>query len=317
MNKPTNDWNTFNFYNPNVMFDMLKLKGFGMDFRYVKDFINTKISMFKYKNLPKGLTSRILETAICMKPYLCFYKNVIYPEGILCQFKPTGEYNEYWLPTEVDLITFTNKPIGRVKWEEIVPVRDNSMEILPIITICQYIDKITFAEATLTKNIKQARIPAIFTGSKEQVATFNRMIQKGESDDAFAIADKTAADAMAQYNFTFPIQPESTIEIMKNYMNWCVASFGIYGSGSQKRERMLTGEVQSQNDFVDCIYQDELDNRKEFIQLCNEKFGWKIEIIESYKEYTEEHIKLSQAYAVATIQNQGKYNAGEGGVDNE
>ena len=40
-------------------------------------------------------------------------------------------------------------------------------------------------------------------------------------------------------------------------------------------------------------------------------------IIESYKEYTEEHIRLSQAYAVATIQNQGKYTPNESGDNNE
>lgn len=317
MSKPTNNQEIFNFYNPDVLFDMLKVKGFGMDFRYIKDYINTKISMFKYKNLPKGLTSRILETALCMKSYLCFYQNSIYPEGILCQYRPVGDYDEYWRPKTVELVTFTNKPIATVKFEDIVPVRDNTMGIIPIITICQYIDKISYCETTLMKNVKQARIPAMFTGSKEQVATFNKMIQKAETNDAFAIGDKQMSEAMAQYNFQFPIQPESEIEIMKNYMNWCVQSFGIYAGSSQKRERMLTGEVQSQNDFVDMIYQDELDNRKEFIELCNEKFGWNIELVESYKEYTEEHIRLSQAYAVATIQNQGNYKPDERGEINE
>ena len=307
MSKPTNNQDVFNFYNPDVLFDMMRVNGYGIDFRYLKDYVNTKISMFKYKNLPKGLNSRILETALCMKAFLCFFKNSVYPEGILCQWKPVGNYNEYWMPETVELVTFTNKPIATVKFEDVVQVRDNTMGIVPIITICQYIDKITMVETTLMKNMKQARIPAIFTGSKEQVATFNKMIQKAETNDAFAIADGKMTEAFNQYNMVFPIQPESLIEIMKNYMNWCQSSFGIYGTGSQKRERMLTGEVQSQNDFVDMIYQDELDCRKEFIKECNEKFGWNIEIVESYKEYTEEHIKLSQAFAVAQIQNQGNF----------
>ena len=317
MSKPTNNQDIFNFYNPDVLFDMMRVNGYGIDFRYLKDYVNTKISMFKYKNLPKGLNSRILETALCMKAFLCFFKNSVYPEGILCQWRPVGNYNEYWMPETVELVTFTNKPIATVKFEDIVQVRDNTMGIVPIITICQYIDKITMVETTLMKNMKQARIPAIFTGSKEQVATFNKMIQKAETNDAFAIADGKMAEAFNQYNMVFPIQPESLIEIMKNYMNWCQSSFGIYGTGSQKRERMLTGEVQSQNDFVDMIYQDELDCRKEFIEECNEKFGWKIEIVESYKEYTEEHIKLSQAFAVAQIQNQGNFPDKEGVENNE
>ena len=308
MSKPTNNMDYYNFFNLQSYLDQCKIKGFGFSFRYLKDYVNTKISMFKYKNLPKGLTSRIVETALCFNNFLCLYKNSIYPEGLLCRWLPCGELDEYWRPTKVNLITLTGKPVANdVDFDDIVWLHDNSMDIIPFITITEYISKINEIETTLNKNIKQARVPAFFTGSKEQKAQFEKLYAKAESNDAFTIADPKVAEAMKQYNFNFAIPPKDLVEIMKNYMNWTIQSFGVYGGSSQKAERMLVREVQSQTDYADTIYQDEKDCRADWIKEANEKFNWNIELVEAYKEYTLDSIKLSQAYAVATIQNQGKF----------
>ena len=307
--RPTNNMEYYDFFNLNNYIDKCKIKGFGMSFRYLKDYINTKISMFKYENLPDGLTSRILETILCFNNFVCFYKNTLYPNGIVCRFLPVGEFDEYWRPTKIDLITLTGKPVANnVDYKDVVVLHDNSMDIIPFITISEYINKINLIETTLAKNIKQARIPTFLTGSKEQVKQFMKIIADAESNDPFAIADPKTADAMKQYDIKFAIPVKDTLEVMKNYMNWTVQSFGVYAGSTQKAERMLVSEVQSQTDYSDMIYQDEKDCREEFIKEINEKFGLNIKLVESYREYTMESIKLSQSYAVATIQNQGKFN---------
>lgn len=306
--RPTNNMEYYDFFNLNSYLDQCKIKGFGTSFRYLKDYINTKISMFKYKNLPKGLTSRIVETILCFNNFVCYYENTLYTDGIICRFLPCGEFDEYWRPTKIDLVTLTGKPVAySVPYEDVVVLHDNSMDIIPFITISEYINKINLVETTLAKNIKQARIPAFFTGSKEQKKQFMDLISKAETNDPFAIADPKTADAMKQYDFKFAIPVKDTLEILKNYQNWTVQSFGVYAGSTQKAERMIVSEVQSQTDYSDTIYQDEKDCRAEFIKEINEKFGRSIELVESYKEYTMESIKLSQAYAVATIQNQGKF----------
>ena len=304
--KPTNNMDYYNFMNLQSYLDQCKIKGLVGNFRYLKDYINTSISMFKYKNLPEGLTSRIIETALCFNNFLCFYKNTLYPNGLVCRYLPKGEYDEYWRPTKVDIVTLTGKPVAyNVDYNNIVVMMDNSMNIIPFVTITEYIEKIAFSETTLIKNLKQARIPAFFSGTKEQVASFNKIIEKTEGEDAFAIADPKATDAMSQYDIKFGIQPKDTLEIMKNYMNWTIQSFGMYAGSSQKAERMLVSEVQSQTDLADTIYQDRKDCRVEMLEGINKKFGYNIELVESYTEYMKDHIKLSQGYAIAQVQNSG------------
>ena len=310
-----NNMDFYNFFNINSYLDQMKLKGWTQDIRYIKDYVNTKISMFSYKNLPNGLTSKIIETALCFNNNLCFYKRAIDKEPILCRYLPLGTFDYYWRPTEVQVMALNGKMLAeKVKFEDIILVRDNTMDIIPFITLTEYISKIKLIETTLMKNIRQARMPSFFTGKKELVATFNKIIEKCEKDDIFAIVDKdTMSEAFKQFELHFPIESEQLIEIMKNYMNWINNSMGIYSGASQKRERLLVGEVSSQNDYSDNIYQDEKNNRVEWIEQLNSKYNYNVELVESYKEYTEEKIKMSENYL---IQTQGNPN-NVGGVEDD
>lgn len=59
--------------------------------RWIKDIINTKVSMFDYENLPEGLTSEILETALMFNNFLCLYRSEAL--GIvLCRYRDCGEF---------------------------------------------------------------------------------------------------------------------------------------------------------------------------------------------------------------------------------
>lgn len=294
MGKPTNNMDIFNWFNPNVLQDMLKTKGLNfVDFRFIKDFINTKIGMFGYEGLIDGLTDEIIESALCFNNKLCFIKDEILGL-VLCRYIPNGDYNIYWKPKTVNLIALNGVDLGVRNYDDIVICRDNTMDIIPYITLIAYINKIQDIENTLFQNINLAKIPAFFTGDKKTVASFNKIIEKSFNHDSFAIVDSEISDALQQYDIHFAISPEELLEIMKNYMNLCMQSFGVYGIASQKRERLLSTEVQSQNDFVDMIYQDMKNNRIRFIKEIKEKFNIDIKLVESYKQYKEEEIELQK-----------------------
>ena len=76
-----NNWSVYDMYNMGqaVRKDMIKGKdSFPYDFKYIKDIVATKVSMFSYKNLDKvipEMTDSIIETALLFSPLLCFYKD--------------------------------------------------------------------------------------------------------------------------------------------------------------------------------------------------------------------------------------------------
>lgn len=300
----------YNFNNLNELMDRIGLSGKYIDFKYLKGFVDTKISMFTYDNLPKDLTSEILETALCFNNRLCFYKSSVF--GVcLCRYLPLGDYNLYWKPTKVDLLALNGKSIAtNVDYNDIVLVKDNTMDIIPFLWIVEYIEKINLSETTLEKLLKVLRLPAIFTGSKETVTSFKQLIKKSLDIDAMTVGDKTLIESFKQFDINLPCELEDILAIYKNFKNMALESIGIYGTESQKRERLLVGEVQSQTEYVDFIYQSFLKCRKNFVNECNSKFGTNIVLNESYKEFREDEIEMQKERETIIENNGGESNYG-------
>ena len=57
-------------------------------------------------NLPDGLTSQIIEQSLMFNNFLCFYNSNEFGL-VLCRYKFGGEYDLYWKPKTVDLLTIS------------------------------------------------------------------------------------------------------------------------------------------------------------------------------------------------------------------
>ena len=142
--------NFFNYNNLQDYMNKMQLAYDGQWLRWVKDIINTKITMFNYDNLPgKKLTSEIMERALMFNNFLCGWKR---PDGefMICRWRFGSVFNEYWKPERVNLLALTGKEIAfDVPYEDIVLFRDNPMDIIPFLTLNSYIESIIAKEKTL------------------------------------------------------------------------------------------------------------------------------------------------------------------------
>lgn len=288
----------FNFMNMDDTFKRYGLTLAGDELRYIKDIIATKVSMFQYDGLPEGLTSEILERALMFTNFLCFYKSDEYGL-ILAKYRSNSVYNLYWKPLTVNIQALNGTPIAyNVPYEDIVLVRDNSLDIPPFLTTRHWIDRIMDKEKTLDCLIKWGRVPAILTGDKEQTAALKQVIKKAIDADPFAIGSKNFKDHLEQFDVTLPLDITKVYELMDKYHNMALASIGIY-SVDVKRERIVTSEIMANNDYVDFVYTAMYDERKRFVEECNSRFGTNIKLREIYVENQEDNIKLTEDTAIA------------------
>lgn len=290
MSKPVNNMDYYDLVNLNHFVNKSLLKDNSIAFSYLKNFVNEKTSQFKYKGLEEILPDDILETLITFNNHLCIYKSNVYGV-VICKFveKSLDLYN---IPEYVDLQAINGSSIAYdVPYKDIVRIKDNNMDLPPFTYICEYINKMQSIENTLFSNIELLKLPAVFTMDKKLLTSFNKLIETAINTKPFALADQQVMDAFKQFDIKFPVQPESLLELWKNYRNFALQSMGIAGSDTQKRERLLVGEVQSQQEYTDFIYEEMVYTRRQWIKEANEKFGLHIELIEMKKEFTEENIK--------------------------
>lgn len=264
------------------------------DFRYIKDIVNTKIGMFSYEGLPKGLTSEILETAIMFTNCLCFWKLPGTGDWMLLRYLPQSDFNFYWKPDKVTLLALNGYQIAEnVPYEEIILVRDNAMDIIPFIPISEYIAKIKKIEDDLFKMIDVACLPIVLTGSKKAANQLRTLASKLGQKDAFIVGDDTLVDSVKSFNINLPYAPESLYELKKQYKNECMASLGIY-SVDEKRERVLTSEIATANDYTDFVYMNALMERERFVKELDEK-GLHLTLVETYAKNFEQTVAEAKA----------------------
>lgn len=274
------------------------------EFHWIKDIVNTRISMFKYKGIEekcKGLTSVILEKALMFTYKLCFYFNKGLDTWQLCRYDYTS-LGQYLIPETVTLRTLKGDTIkSDVPYSEIVLVRDNDLDVPPFLCILEYLSKIDKIERTMFKVLRNACLPLLITGTKKQVSQLKLLDEAFDSDKPSVIGDDKLIDGVKAFNISLDVPPGDIFDLRTKYRNELLSSLGIYGLDS-KRERMVTGEVSAMNDYTDMVYQAAKLPRQEF---CT-PLGLTLE--ETYDINFEENTELEadQAGAIAEAEAHGE-----------
>lgn len=289
----------YNYNNLESYMNKMQLCYDGTWLRWVKEIINTKITMFSYDNLPeKDLTSEIMERALMFNNFLCgYYDDTL--GFVICRWRCGSVYNLYWRPERVDLYSLTGKTIKLgVPYSDIILFRDNPMDIIPFLTLNSWIEKIIDKEKTLDSVFNWLSLPLILTGDKEQVNSLKQIMKKSIARDPFIAAGKGYKDHVEQFDIKLPAELEQIYNIMKKYKGMAMASIGIY-EVDEKRERIVTAEIQSQNDFVDMVYMGMYNERKRFVDEVNKRYGYNIVLRESYEENRQANVEAQRDMAQA------------------
>lgn len=292
--------NYYNYMNLRTYMSQLGITYDEDYFRWVKDIMNTKVSMFEYKNLPKGITSEIIEKALLFNNFLCWYFSPELNKLVLCRYLYSGTYDMYWYPKTVNLLTLTGQPLAyNVPFEDVILCKDNRMDIIPFLTLNSWINKIIEQEKTLNIIVKLVRFPTIISGDKEEAVMLQKLLKDNADCKGFVIAKKGFKDKVEQFDIQIPCKPMELYELLDKYKDMALSSIGIY-SVDEKRERIVTAEVQSQNDFVDFVYAGMVQSRRIFINELNEKFNYNIELVETYDINRRDELKLKLEEIKAT-----------------
>lgn len=290
------------YYNYNNLEDYLSKSQICYDgqwLRWVKDIINTKITMFNYDNLPgKKLTSEIMEKALMFNNFLCGWVNP-FGEFMICRYRFGSIFDEYWKPIKVTLMTLTGKPLAyEVPYSDIVLFKDNPMDIIPFLTLNSYIESIISKEKTLDNIFDWISLPAVFAGDPAQAKELKTLMSKTSSRKPWVVASKNFKDHLEQFDIKLPVELEEVYNIIKKYKGMAMASMGIY-EVDEKRERIVTSEIEAQNDYVDFVYQGMFNERTRFINECNERYGFNMRLRETYVENQQDGIELKRQTAMA------------------
>jgi hypothetical protein len=239
------------------------------------------LSMFEWENLPQSMNARFLE--------MCLFYNgqaaLLYDEnyGYINTMASDGGYiNIYGLPTEVMCYSYRFNQrrqlymvdTGQEKAQECILVMNNYERVPTATTINLFAYRLAEAQRTADVNIKAQRTPILITTDQKQSFTLKKMYEEYDGNTPAIFADKNliTPDSLKALKTDAPFIAQNVMDYKREIWNEFLTFMGI-SNLSEKRERLVSDEVDSNNELVNLNLQALLAPRKEACEQFNEKYG--------------------------------------------
>ena len=239
------------------------------------------LSMFEWENLPPSMDARYLE--------MCLFYNgqaaLLYDEnfGYMNTMAADGGYiNIYGLPTEIICYSYRfnqrrslyRTDTGEEKGKECILVMNNYERIPTCSTIYLFAYRLAEAQRTADVNIQAQRTPILITTDQKQLFTLRKMYEEYDGNTPAIFADKNliTPDSLKAIKTDAPYIAGNIMDYKREIWNEFLTFMGI-NNLAEKRERLITNEVDSNNELINLNLQSLLIPRKEACKQFNEKYG--------------------------------------------
>lgn len=248
---------------------------------YLERMKKIALSMFEWVNLPQSMNARFLE--------MCLYYNgqaaILYDEnyGYINTMAADGGYiNIYGLPTELNCYSYRFNDrrslymtdTGEEKDKECILVMNNFERIPTQASVTLFAYRLAEAQRTADVNIKAQRTPILITTDQKQYFSMKKMYEEYDGNTPAIFADKNiiTPDALKAIKTDAPFIAQNIMDYKREIWNEFLTFLGI-ANLSEKRERLISSEIDSNNELINLNLQALLIPRKEACKQFNEKYG--------------------------------------------
>ena len=237
-------------------------------------------SLFTWKNLDKIAgtgASRFLELVLYSNGRACFVKDK--DVGYLAlRVNPSDTFNVYELPTEVEAWSIGyNK---KYPFDEIVYIMNNELQKPTLAFMDLFAYRLYETQRTADINLNAMKTPVLIEGDTKTILTLKNVYMQYSGNTPFIFGNKQF-DISNKLNVLKTDAPYivDKLDLHKHEIfNEALTLLGIDNANTDKKERLITDEVESNEDlinyYLNCFYK----TRKKACDEINEKFGLDISI---------------------------------------
>ena len=248
---------------------------------YLDRFRMLATSLFTWENLDKYAgtgASRFLEQSLYENGRACFVKDD--ELGYLAlKVNPSDKLNVYMLPTRVMAWSIGyNKDYD---FDDVVYIMNNEL-MKPTMAIVElFANRLYETERTIDTNLIAQKTPVLIEGDTKTIVTLKNVYMQYSGNTPFIFGNKQF-DISNKLNVLKTDAPFiiDKLDIHKHQIfNEALTVLGINNANTDKRERLITDEVESNdqliNYYLNCFYK----TRKKACDEINEKYGLDIKIV--------------------------------------
>lgn len=244
---------------------------------YLDRLIEIAISQFKWTGLPDTVDSRYLERTILNNGSAIFFKDDIYGYVTL-NASAYGKWSIYGIPTERTAYGANGYNVKLTDKESVI-IWNNMTHTRDILMLTQYAKKLYQIDRTIDINVNAQKTPIIIKCNDRQRLTMLNLYKKYDGNEPFIFADKDIdLSGVTVLNTNAPYLAQQLYDLKMNIWNECLTYLGVVNVQSNKKERLITDEVQRMNGGTMASRQSRLNARKQACKEINEMFNLNIDV---------------------------------------
>ena len=274
---------------------------------FMKKFEIIALNLFSWENLPPTIEERYIEKALFDKGLVCLVDDDNFGQIVVgCNY--SQNMNIWGEPTEVITTGFnyiktfkientlnTNKIVDINYGEEneiinnevksAIVCQNNDLYISTRKIVEYYVNKLVEVELSTFTNIYLQKFPFLINTTKDNEMTMKTLITKVDRGEPYIMYNKKIADlsnAVDVFNLNVPFVADKLLQYRFETEREIYTLFG-FNNNFEKKERLLTDEVNVNNDFINCNIDSMFKKRQQFAELMNTKYGWNVQVKKRYE----------------------------------
>lgn len=249
-----------------------------METMYFRMLTELSINRFKWTGLPSSVDERFIEVGLYQGALMLFYFDDRVGKFLCVKGAGLGQVNHYENPTQfLTSGTGMNKQYGA---SSVVPIWANAMRIPDHDIVHLFSSRLAQIDRTIEINVQGMRNTTfIFVDEEERQSYMNVMRQVNEGQPTVFGTRQLDLGKIQAFNLGIDKdQVKRLMEVKSAYWNEAMTLLGINNTNQEKKERMVSDEVEGNKDQVTSVRSAALKSRKRAAEDINRKWDLSVSV---------------------------------------
>ena len=245
--------------------------------QYYNRLLELAINMYEWKNLPETIDERFLELTLFSDGMAVYFRDEVL--GDLClQTMIGGQLDVYRIPMERTAYA-TNGYQVQLNALNSVIIFNNYTHTNSMLDVEMYARRLYEIERTIDVNVKAQKTPILIQGSEAQRLTLKNLYMQYDGNEPFIFGDdKLNVTGLNVLVTNAPYVADKLNVLKRQIWNEALTYLGIDNANTEKKERLVSSEVETNLGGVEAQRFCRLNARRKAADQINRLFGTNIEV---------------------------------------
>lgn len=257
--------------------------------QYYRRLVELAVSMFEWKNVPDTIDVRYLELALFADgKAVFFYDEVLGYLGLRCAV--AGNFNVYMIPKRrrAYAVNGYNKQLTE---DDSVIIYNNYLRTNSMLDTTMFAKRLYNLDRVIDVNANAQKTPILIQCDENQRLTMQNVYMKYDGNEPVIFGDKNLnPNSIKVLQTGAPFVADKIYQLKVEIWNEALTYLGISNVSYQKKERMVTDEVNKTQGGVIANRYSRLNARKDACKKINEMFGLNIDV-----EYRDDYQQIEES----------------------